>query len=283
MIKPQQWPHRQSWRKMKKRQTPDAKALLQSQEAWCMNACSRFANSDSQTWTLSGRGGLLSALIIQSRQSLLPVLGEQENIPQPHFLADLFGITIHSLQGRKKDVEFLETVLEITGLCASQKIDFDVMCLDRPPSGFLSSGPAELVIRKPQPADMDALAELHAAYEQEEVLPAASTFNPVASRLNIERIYDQQHILVAELDGRLVGKINTNAVTFTRYQVGGVYVHPDYRGQGIAIRMAGEFTADLIAQGKGISLFVKKTNPAARRVYHRIGFGIAGDYRINYY
>jgi predicted GNAT family acetyltransferase len=124
---------------------------------------------------------------------------------------------------------------------------------------------------------------LQAAYEQEEVLPLASEFNAAVSRLNTERIFSKEDMLVAEFDGHLIGKINTNAVTFTRYQVGGVYVVPDYRGLGIARRMAGEFITNLTAQGRGISLFVKKSNPAARRVYQRIGFEILGDYRINYY
>jgi predicted GNAT family acetyltransferase len=62
-----------------------------------------------------------------------------------------------------------------------------------------------------------------------------------------------------------------------------VYVHPDYRGIGIAGRMTSEFTESLAAQGRGISLFVKKSNTAARRVYQRIGFEIQGDYRIDYY
>jgi predicted GNAT family acetyltransferase len=90
-------------------------------------------------------------------------------------------------------------------------------------------------------------------------------------------------MLVADLGGRLAGKINTNAVTFTRYQIGGVYVHPDYRGLGIARKMAAAFASGLIAQGKGISLFVKKANAAARKVYQRVGFETLGDYRINYY
>jgi predicted GNAT family acetyltransferase len=47
--------------------------------------------------------------------------------------------------------------------------------------------------------------------------------------------------------------------------------------------MTTEFVESLTAQGRGVSLFVKKTNTAARRVYLRIGFEIMGDYRINYY
>jgi predicted GNAT family acetyltransferase len=96
----------------------------------------------------------------------------------------------------------------------------------------------------------------------------------------MERLFKTEQVLVAELDGRVVGKINTNAVTFTRRQIGGVYVHPDYRGMGIARRMAGEFASSLVS---GISLFVRKSNTAARNVYLGIGFEIAGDYRISYY
>jgi len=277
---------RQHWRKLKKHQIPDAEAILRSQEIWCMNACSRFLNRDSikqKIWALNDHEGKISALIIFSRQSVLPVLCGHDCILPPGFLRSLGKVVIHSVQGRKQDAMILEAALEKIGLFAAETTDYDVMSIDRPPSDYLSAGPSGLVIRKPQLADMNDLAVLHAAYEQEEVLPAASEFSAAVSRMNIERIFAKEHMLVAEWEGRLIGKINTNAVTFTRYQVGGVYVLPEYRGLGIARRMAGEFTAGLVIQGRGISLFVKKSNPAARRVYRRIGFAINGDYRISYY
>ena len=271
---------------MKQRQTSAVAALLQSREIWCMNACNRFINRESlksKVWTLNDRDGNLSSLIIHSRQSLLPVLCGHD-VPPPHFLYGLSGESrIYSIQGIQRDVLILETELKKTGLIASESIDYDLMVLDRPPSGFLTSGPAALVIRRAYLSDMDELVALHAAYEQEEVLPAAAEFNATASRLNIERIFAEEHMLVAELGGCLVGKINTNATAFTRCQIGGVYVHPGCRSLGIARRMAGEFTANLVAQGRGISLFVKKSNPAARRVYRHIGFTLTGDYRISYY
>ncbi|MDR2019792.1 MAG: GNAT family N-acetyltransferase, partial [Treponema sp.] len=80
-----------------------------------------------------------------------------------------------------------------------------------------------------------------------------------------------------------VGKINTNAESFTCFQIGGVYVLPEYRGRGIATRMAASLSSRLLAQGKNISLFVKKQNPAARAVYKKIGFKVLKDYRICYY
>jgi ribosomal protein S18 acetylase RimI-like enzyme len=283
--------NRQKWRKMQNDEASNVEALLQSNERWCMNACNRFINrskKEDHIWLYrSGEGGHVGdilALVVQSKQNLLPVLYGQKYIPSLHFLRGFFGtVPIHSLQGPKEDVLVMEMLLEKMGLYAAEKIDYDLMCIDHPPSDFQGACHAGLVIRKPQAPDLNALAALQAAYEQEEVLPLASEFNAAASRLNTERIFLKEHMLVAEFNGNLIGKINTNAVTFTRYQVGGVYVHPDYRGLGIARRMSGEFIASLTAQGRGISLFVKKTNSAARRVYQRIGFEILGNYRINYY
>ena len=274
---------------MKAHEIPAVEALLKTNERWCMNACSRYIDRKAlkaETWTLYDEAGELSAILVHAKQGLLPVRRRQEGqgrLPAPRFLCGLFGAApVHSLQGRKDDVLIMEMELEKIGLPAVEKIDFDLMCIDRPPEGFCSAGPAGLVIRKPRLDDLDALVALQAAYEKEEV-SAGKEVHPAVIRLHTERIFANEQMLVAELGGRLIGKINTNAVSFTRYQIGGVYVHPDYRGRGIARRMAGEFAAGLVAQGRGISLFVKKSNPAARNVYRNIGFEILDSYRINYY
>ena len=80
-----------------------------------------------------------------------------------------------------------------------------------------------------------------------------------------------------------MGKINTNAASFTRLQIGGVDVLPEYRGLGIGRRMTAAFVGELSKQGRGLTLFVKKNNPAARAIYDHIGFSVAADYRISYY
>jgi hypothetical protein len=277
----------QGWRRMRARNASDAEKLLKSQERWCMNACSRFLNREAlegRVWLLDGIDGEVCAIVVYARQAVLPVLCGLNAIPTPNFLYGFFGIApVHSVQGRTEDAAIMQTAMEEIGLLATQSIDFDVMCIDSAPYGYQTAGPAGLLIRKPERSDINAIARLHAAYEQEEVLTAALEFNPVVSRLNTERIFTKEQMLVAELGGRLIGKINTNAAAFSRCQIGGVYVHPDYRGLGIARRMAGEFSASLVAQGMGISLFVKKSNVSARQVYQRIGFSISGDYRVSYF
>jgi predicted GNAT family acetyltransferase len=167
------------------------------------------------------------------------------------------------------------------GLDVREGIDYDLMGLDREPSR--KNGPPGLILRRPGIMDMNGLFVLQAGYEKEEVIPRGAEFNPAACRLTLQHLMEEDQILAAELEGRLVGKINLSARSFSRCQIGGVYVHPDYRGRGIARRMIAEFIRPLLARGWGITLFVKKNNSAARAVYRGLGFEFCADYRISYY
>jgi ribosomal protein S18 acetylase RimI-like enzyme len=280
------------WQRVKKGDLPLAERFLKDREPRCVAACSRFLHRRGgldHLWLLrgtpqSGDGTEdVSALLMLSKRSLFPILAGTGEIPPPPFINSLFRrVSIHSIQGPRKDVAFFETLAARLGVRAEEGIDYDLMTLDREPSGF-DRGPPELLLRRPGFEDMERLYRLQSAYEQEEVLPRGAVFSPLSCRNSLEHILTREHILVAELGGRMVGKINTSAASFSRYQIGGVYVEPDYRGMGIASRMAAVFTRDLIREGRYLSLFVKKRNAAARMVYRRIGFEALDDYRICYY
>jgi predicted GNAT family acetyltransferase len=274
------------WQKAGKEDLPAVEALLRKLEPLCVNACSRFIHRENpdRLWVLTGEGMLL-ALLIHSRHSLFPLLNGNRNLPVPRFLNRFLSrASLHTLQGIREDVELFEVILNRMGFRLSEKIDYDLMSLNKEPRReALAAGPGELVLQQAGIQDREALFPLQAAYEREEVLPQDAIFNPAACRLSLEHIVRQEQILAAELDRRLVGKINTNAESFTCFQVGGVYVLPEYRSRGIATRMAASFSNRLLAQGKNISLFVKKQNAAARAVYKKIGFKVLGDYRICYY
>ena len=130
---------------------------------------------------------------------------------------------------------------------------------------------------------MEALFQLQAGYEKEEVLQQGAIFDPSMCRLNIDRIAAREQLLLAELGGRVCGKLNTGAASSSFFQIGGVYVHPGYRGRGIASKMTAVFVQGLLSQGKTVSLFVKKRNAAAQAAYARVGFTRLGEYRISYY
>jgi len=276
------------WRRMKNRDIPLVEYLLRDMESNCVTACGRFLSrrpSDTHVWRLCGGKGGLLALLINSRSTLIPVLCGMKKIPPPDFLKGFLRLKkIHSVQGLTEEVRLFENAIEKMGKDVADIFDYDLMSLDNlPPLKALSSGPKNIVLRVPQLTDLDAIAPLQAAYEQEEVLPKGSVFSHAASRVNIANIISGGRILAAEIDGRPVGKINVSAVSFTRYQVGGVYVRPEFRGMGIARRMAAEFITSLINEGRGVTLFVKKHNIPARRLYTGLGFETREDYRITYY
>jgi len=266
---------------------PHAQELLRGAERDYVGACGRFLSrepSRDSIWTLGGNGDI-SAIVINSKSAVIPVLCANKDIPRPEFLSGFLRLKkIHSVQGIKNEVIFMEDEMRRIGRNASDIIDYDLMETDSLPlQNRLSSGPQGLLLYTPRLVDIDMIAPLQAAYEKEEVIPSGSFFSPAASRVNITNIIAGGKILAAELKGKIIGKINVSAVSFTRYQIGGVYVHPDYRGRGVAARMAAEFTASLIKEGMGITLYVKKNNIAARRLYSSLGFTVRNDYRITYY
>jgi ribosomal protein S18 acetylase RimI-like enzyme len=275
------------WHSLKKRDFPAAESFLREREKNCVTACACFIHPEKtgHIWFLPDEAGNIASLLIHNRGSLLPVLGENKDIPAPRFLGRFLSlIPIHSVQGLTRDAEVFETFLLRAGRRSGSRIDYDIMYTDREPwAGVLPKGPPGLILRPPDAADIEALFPLQEAYEREEVLPPDTVFSPASCRLTLERIVRREYVLAACLDDRIVGKVNTNAESFTRYQIGGVYVHEDCRGRGIAALMIAALVRELIARGKGVSLFVKKRNAAARAVYRRIGFVNAGDYRIVYY
>jgi predicted GNAT family acetyltransferase len=276
------------WYRIDPKIIPRAEEFLTARELHCVSACAKFLqikSSGDHAWFLGDGEGNMSALLLLSGRTLFPVISRGEEIPLPRFMNRLWRrLPIYGVQGRREDVEILERGLPRLGYKIMERIDYDLMSMKGPPNPeALRAGPAGLRIRRPQASDMDALYLLQEGYEREEVLPRGAVFNPAYCRMTLENLAAREQILAAELDGRLVGKINTSALAFSRYQIGGVYVHPDYRRRGIALSMTAAFTDFLSGEGRGLTLFVKKQNPTARAVYRKTGFTLAGDYRINYY
>ena len=276
------------WHKIPQDELPRTELYLRARERFCVSASARFLRMNENhdhAWYLNSCENKISAFLLHSKRSLFPVFDTDVEVPCPRFLSRfLIKIPIHAIQGLKQDTDRLEVLMKKQGYFAKEQIDYYLMGIDRTPGiEALGAGPLNLILRLPAKGDGEHLFELQAAYEQEEVIPKSGKFNPAACRYNLNRILSNEHILVAELNGEVVGKINTSAESFTRYQVGGVYVRPDYRGLGIGTKMTSVFVQSLLIPGKGITLFVKKCNTTAVAVYRKAGFSIQGDYRICYF
>ena len=280
--------NRPRWHKVPKDERQAAETFLRNREKFCVTASARFLGireSRGHVWCLTGAGGEITALLLHSRRSLFPIFDKNPGVPGPRFLNRfLVKVPVHALQGTREDTEILERLMRDQGYNAAERIDYDLMSLDSASGAeAFRAGPPGLILRPPLAADTEALFALQSAYEQEEVVPGNAEYNPAVSRLNIEHILKKEQMYVAELGGKIVGKINTSARSFGRYQIGGVYVRPEYRGLGIGVKMTAVFAESLLARGMGVTLFVKKQNAAARAVYRKAGFRVLGDYRITYY
>jgi len=278
------------WRRIPKDDLLKAESYLRLREKYCVAASARFigiGESHGHIWYLGSLHSAdgISALLLYSRRTLFPVFDKKTEISGPDFLTSFLRKTpVHAIQGLREDTELLETLLEKQGYFPAEHIDYHLMNIDVPPGPeALRAGPAGLILREPAAGDEEDLFALQSSYEKEEVLPKNAAFNPASTRLNLKHILASEHILIAELDGQIVGKINSSAESFTRYQIGGVYVRPDCRGRGIGLKMTAVFAGELLARGKGLTLFVKKQNIAARAVYRKAGFTALADYRITYY
>lgn len=276
------------WNTLKGEAKGRVRAFLEARESLCVPACERFLAWDDgpdRIWyARDGEGAIVSILILSATGILYPVLAEPDRAGNHSGIAHCMAARrIRSIQGQAGAVALCEGILEKRGQTRFERIDYALMRLDASPlATALIAGPDALVIRRATHEDADALFPLQAAYEKEEVIPAYASFKPAASRLALERILGNRIVLVALVDGVIVGKVNTNARSFSRDQIGGVYVLPEWRGKGIATRLVGELCAVLNDEERGINLFVKKRNTPAQRAYIRVGFEEYGDYRISY-
>jgi ribosomal protein S18 acetylase RimI-like enzyme len=279
------------WKRLAGGRLGEAEALLRRQELFCVSACARFLRPErfsSRLWGFPGPGGSVEALLLHHKGTLFPIFDPRDSAAldmPPSILRFLRKSRIHAVQGLREDVLALgRIIVEDLGKDSADRIDYDLMALDqRPAAETLGAGPPGLSVRAPEPREFEAVLPLQSSYELEEVLPRGASFNAAACRVNLEQIFRGEQILVAELGGRIVAKVNTSAAAFTRTQIGGVYVHPSCRGRGIARRLCAELARNLVVSGWGVSLFVKKRNLSAQRVYRSIGFRPVAPYRIDYY
>ncbi|MDR0550951.1 MAG: GNAT family N-acetyltransferase [Spirochaetaceae bacterium] len=260
--------------------------MLKAREPYCVSACSRFKEmnfAEDHAWVLSSEGQSVTAILLHSKGALYPVFGNKTELYIPPFMYRFFkNIDINILQGLERDTDTLEGLLAEAGIFAEERRDYNLMAQEAGADIETPYIPKWLTIRPARFSDLDELTILQEGYHREEVLRNPADYNPIICRLGLIKVIEEAKTAVAIADGVIVGKINTSAFAFNRYQLGGVYVLPEYRGRGIARAMTAVLTNALLSEGMGVSLYVKKTNFAAEHVYRRCGFSKLADYRIVY-
>ena len=140
-----------------------------------------------------------------------------------------------------------------------------------------------IVSKRAKPWDAGLLYPLQKGYEIEEVLLNPGSFNSSACYLSLQKNLRNEFVVYAAKDGKAVAKAGTNALGFNYAQIGGVYTVEKIRNQGVAEYVLSVLLSAILKTRKGASLFVKKNNGAAIRLYEKLGFNIADEFKITYY
>jgi predicted GNAT family acetyltransferase len=140
--------------------------------------------------------------------------------------------------------------------------------------------PAEPRVRPVRLSDLDALLPAAIAMFTEEVgVSPLRADGGAAYRARVADLVRAGQSLAWIEDGQVLFKADVGAVSRAACQVQGVWVAPEFRGQGIGQRGTAavvEYARTTIAPV--VSLYVNDYNAAARAAYHRVGFREVGTY-----
>jgi len=134
-----------------------------------------------------------------------------------------------------------------------------------------------------RPEALELLAEWFSAewpeYHKGRSLP------DVSSRFKL--IPDQQHTLIAEVDGELVGTVSLRgrwepAPEIPPPWIGGLFVAPDYRNQGIGMALVDAAVSEAKDEGHPAVHLSVRVDPASytRRGWRVVGTVFAGDENV---
>jgi hypothetical protein len=226
------------------------------------------------------RDGIAQAVMLAPHGLVLPVLDPVS----PSFPAGLAERLPPSLtvMGSEESVVETERALRRSIL---RSISYHLMAItpaaaDPPREGPLLPG---IRVRRATVSDLGILFPLQAEYEKEEVLIDPALHMPRVCRAHLKRALREQIVYLAEDGGGAVAKAGTNARGIAFDQIGGVFTVPDMRSRGIGRVVMQALLEHILSEKSGACLFVKRSNDPAIALYRRLGFSIAGGYRISYY
>jgi predicted GNAT family acetyltransferase len=255
------------WRSAVAADTPAVERVLRLRERECVSAASRFREGECEAAWVMAAGGVA----LYAKPTLYPVRAASDGT----------GIT-RSLLGRLYALHGpADAVARFVVGGEKETVNYTLFALDTPPAE--APLPNGITLRNATPADEDALLPLQLDYQAEEITNTPP--NKRVTRFALARILKHERIIVALRAGRIIGKANTNAHGFTRWQLGGVYVAPDERCAGVATALVAALSRNLLSEDGvvGITLFARKHNAPALALYRSVGYQIIGDYAIVYY
>lgn len=152
-----------------------------------------------------------------------------------------------------------------------------VMTMATPPSAL--GVPVDPDVRPARLDELDAVVPAAAAMFTEEIGYPPFQGNGLAYRRGVAGLIEQGHSFVRVEDGEVVFKADLGSVALGVAQIQGVWVHPRWRGQGLAApAMAAVVEQTLASVAPTATLYVNDFNAPAVATYRRVGFVQTGTF-----
>ena len=143
----------------------------------------------------------------------------------------------------------------------------------------VSAGP-RLPIRVARTADVPRLVPLAAEMMIEDLGVDPRIPDPELHQRGVASRCSRGRTLIAERDGRICFQLNIGTFSKDGTQIGGTYVHPDFRRQGLSTAGMRAASEALLSMTRCVSLHVNEANTPAVRCYERTGFVRAAPFRL---
>lgn len=133
--------------------------------------------------------------------------------------------------------------------------------------------------------DIGRLLPVHYRYYEEEVYLYKNTPPPKVIENNLRLLIKNYRVyFLTDEKGKILSKLNTTLTGDRCVQLGGVYTEREFRERGYAKKLLNWFLINELPKiGKSVSLFVKKENEKAIRLYKKCGFETIGEKTLFYF
>ncbi len=276
----------------------EVKRFLRPNERKCVPLIFRMDEKKSEVYVLRDESDKICGVIVFSRFGhLLPYFSNLSSLSEKQknqimlALAEFCNLLgdrkLFCIVGERKSAEFMESAV-LSGLSKHPMnfVHYNLMEKTQP-SVFCTK--KELEAAKNVEIVVGTLEmrseifELQKAYELEEVIVQGAVFDEDASRILLNQALSKGLVYLLKADGKIVSKLTVNAKSDNYVQFGGIFTRPEFRGNRFAKILLDYVAGKYINSGKKISLFVKKSNEPAKKLYARCGFEQIGEFKICYY
>jgi predicted GNAT family acetyltransferase len=226
-----------------------------------------YSSEFQEIWAEFDEQNTLKAVLLRYHQSFIPYAKGEFDTTGFVSIMKKYNQPI-SLSGKSDIVAKFEAFDDL--MLGKKQVTFFAECLT---DEFLSVNDDDVEIKKASLEDVDQIIELRRSIEEFHMRSDARDILVQAMKSNTARTY------FTDEDGVITSCVSTAAENSLSAMIVGVCTRKEYRRKGLATAIMQKLFQDVLDEGKTLCLFYD--NPAAGRIYKRLGFKDIGMWTMH--